>query len=199
MDISPAKVSLKALRKEAKRCTLKVGDKVVFLPMGGIWGDLRGLTGTIIKKNKDPMWMFEVEIDTPHLMYAPEDHMNKKDEFVSVVSPSALILLKEISPEDLPHVNGGLGLGTISKKMSTLVAKRRIWNKILEMDEKALKHSKSHIEKTGDAEARSFYNECIESETKQVEWSKKRIAKFTASIEALKKKGEIEPAPVALR
>lgn len=61
-------ISLKELQADAVSSTLKKGDRVVFDEMGGIWSPLVTLTGVIKKKNSDPIWMFDVEIDFPHLL-----------------------------------------------------------------------------------------------------------------------------------
>ena len=177
---------------------LKAGDRVVFLPMGGIWGELQWLTGTIKKKNKDPLWRYDVEIDLPHLLYPGTDHMRKND-YVTCVGPTAIVHLKQMRKEDVPKLNRGNGPDGILPKMSKLCALRRLWYEILAMDEKMLASTELQhgLARAENPELESESSSWWKSEKKNCETgiarSTETIAKFTAKIEKLKAKGAVEP------
>lgn len=186
-------VSLKEIREDAKRSKLKVGDRVVFLPMGGIWGGLQWMTGVIIKKNKDPMWRFDVEIDLPHLLYPDTSHMRKND-FITCVGPTALVKVEQIRKEDVPKLNNGLGPDGIIPKMSKLVALRLLWKKILEMDEKELKSQKEAQQKGW---TDSWWKSGVSRAQKRIDHTQKMITEFTTKIDKLREAGIVEPPEYA--
>lgn len=161
------KITLNEIKDQAKNVKLRVGSKVAFLPMGGIWHELAWKTGVIIKTNKDPMWRYDVEIDMPHLLFPGTDHMRNND-FITCVGPTAILSLNKISKEDIPKLNNGLGLCGIDPKMSKLVQLRKIWLEILKMDQ-------------------NF------GEPEPIAWSTKMIQEYTLKIEKLKSKGLVEP------
>jgi hypothetical protein len=187
-----AVVTLKQLNADAKRVTLKVGDRVAFLPMGGIWGELEGLTGIIKKKNKDPMWRYDVEIDLPHLLYPGADHMRKND-FVTCVGPTAIVSLKQLRKETVPRLNRGIGVVSILPKMSKLCALRRLWYGMQAMDEKQVKDCTEYLSKYPSGESTGYFKSQLKHSKAGIEWARKMITEYTEKIEKLKKKGAVEP------
>jgi len=187
-----AVVTLKQLKTAAKRVTLKVGDRVVFLPMGGIWGELQWLTGTIKKKNKDPLWRYDVEIDLPHLLYPGVDHMREND-FVTCVGPTAIVSLSNIHEQSSQYLNRGNGPDGVLPKMSKLCALRRLWYGMLAMDEKQVKDCTEHLSNYPSGDGSGYFKSQLKASENGVEWAHQRIDEFTEKIEKLKKKGAVEP------
>ena len=186
-------VTLKQIRDDAKKSKLKVGDRVVFLPMGGIWRELMWLTGTIVKKNKDPMWMFDVEIDLPHLL-SPTAHHMKKNDFITCVGPTAIVHINQIHEKDISKLNNGLGPDGIVQKMSKLVALRLLWKEILEMDKREMESQKEAQEKgwTG-----SWWKNGVARSQKKLDFTQKMITEHTDKIEKLREAGIVEPPEYA--
>jgi hypothetical protein len=184
-----ATVSLKQLRSDAEQVTLKAGDRVVFLPMGGIWGELRWLTGTIKKKNKDPVWRYDVEIDLPHLLYPGVDHV-RGDDFITCVGPTAVVALDEIFKEDIPKLNRGHGPDGILPSMSKLCALRRLWSQMLAMDEKQVKDCTEHLDKYPSSESARDQLKRLNTSIARI---RKVVSGYSKKIEKLKKKGAVEP------
>lgn len=185
-------VTLSQLRQDARDSKLKVGDLVVFAPMGGIWGDLCSLTGTILKKNKDPIWRYDVEVQFPHLLYDPTCHTKKgTDDFITTVGPTAVQrlspkILKTLKPETMAKLNKGSGLVPTSPEMSKHVTLRQLWLRIREMDEE-------QMEKYSD---RDWFQPQKKRTESDIKYATKRMAALTAKIKKLKKLGFVEPSPL---
>lgn len=185
-------ITLKQLNSAAKQVRLGIGDRVVFLPMGGIWGELQWLTGTIKKKNKDPMWRYDVEIDLPHLLYPGADHLRKND-FITCVGPTAIVSLSSIHEQSSQYLNNGNGPDGILPKMSKLCALRRLWYGMQAMDEKQVKDCTEYLSKYPSGESTGFFKSQLKHSKAGIEWAHKRINEYTEKIEKLKKKGAVEP------
>lgn len=181
-------VTLKQLQETAKAVRLKAGDRVVFLPMGGIWYGLRGLTGVVKKKNKDPIWRYDVEIDLPHLLYPDANHMQAND-FITCVGPDALVALKTVPKSQIPELNRGLGIATILPKMSYLVAHKRLWLEILKMSEKSLRNAQRFFEE----KPSSYFEKRKRESSADIKFNKKRISEYDVKIAKLKARGALEP------
>lgn len=186
------KVTMKQLREEADSVKLKKGDRVVFLPMGGIWSSLQWMTGVIIKKNKDPMWRYDVEIDLPHLLY-PDSALMRKNDYVTCVGPTAVVHIKQIRKEDVPKLNRGLGPDSISPKMSKLVALRRLWKEIWKMSWKNFEDARKHLEKFPDGDQYGWFKGQVEKGPDELSFAQKKLDGFTEQIKKLTKRGETEP------
>ena len=184
-------VSLKQLRQEARDVKLKVGDHVVFLPMGGIWGELASMTGHIVKKNRDPIWRYDVEIEFPHLLYVGSTHHMQKNDFITTVGPTGIekitpSILKDWGRSVEAKLNQGEGVAPTSPVLSKHAALRALWKEIRAMDEKQLEMAKRHPDDAW------FRSEGKHAE-KGIVFADKKLASFTAKIEKLKAAGFVEP------
>lgn len=172
---------------------MRVGDRVVFLPMGGVWGALAWMTGVISKKNKDPVWQYEVQIDYPSLLREPWDFCrNNDEEYSATVSGSGLALLKRFPKTELQKLNGGLGPDGLPKDESFLLAFKITWDAIWVMNHKDLKKYKKELEGLTPKERKpgtvKLYKKIMSELKDSRQYAEKQSEKYRSKLAALVKK-----------